>query len=93
MPNSETTANWRELYRDALFEADSEKALVRIDLASQAIRCRVCELWQLRPAGGRERSELDAPAYFLGLLRSMSQKKQSARGSARMLFVTGKQAS
>ena len=30
MPNSETTADWRELYRDALFEADSEKALVRI---------------------------------------------------------------
>lgn len=42
MPNSETTADWRELYRKALFEADSEKVLVRINLASQAIRCRVC---------------------------------------------------
>ena len=53
----------------------------------------MCELWQLRPADGRERSELDAAAYFLGLLRSMSKKKQSAQSSARMLFVTGKQAS
>lgn len=93
MPNSETTADWRELYRKALFEADSEKVLVRINLASQAIRCRVLELWQLRPANEKERSELDATAHFLALLRSMSEKKQPAQRSARTFFVTGNQVS
>ena len=93
MPNSETTTEWRELYRRALFEADSEKTLVWIEVASQAIRCRVCELWQLRPADGRERSELDAAAYFLGLLRSMSEKNQPVQSSSGTLLMTGKHVS
>jgi hypothetical protein len=93
MPNNEMTADWRELYREALFEADCDKVLVRIDVANQAIRCRLFELWQLGPADVRERSELDAAAYFLGLLRSMSGRKQFPQSSAHTLFVTGKQAS
>ena len=92
MPNNEIAADWRELYREALFEADRDKVPVRIDVASQAIRCRLCELWQLGPTDIRERSELDAAAYFLGLLRSMSGKKQFPQSSAQTLFVTGKQA-
>ena len=86
MPNSEMTADWRVLYRKALFEADPEKALVWIEVASHAIRCRVFELWQFRPSEGRERSELDAAAYFLALLRSMSEKKRAGRRAWRARF-------
>jgi hypothetical protein len=51
---------------------------MRIEAANQAIRFRVCEMWQLGPTDARERSQLDAASYFLGLLRTIAGKKKTA---------------
>jgi hypothetical protein len=85
MANSEMNADWRDLYRQAVFEFDSEKFEMRIEAANQAIRCRVCAMWQLGPVDARERSQLDAASYFLGLLRMAGKKKPSSTAAHSIL--------
>lgn len=68
-------ADWQEQYRQALFEADPQRVLMRIEEAYEAIRCRICELWESDATDVRERSQLDSAAYFLGLLRTIATNK------------------
>jgi hypothetical protein len=93
MANAGMDPDWRDVYREALFEPDSEKVLIRIDTANQAIRCRVCGIWQLGRADGQERSQLDAASYFLGLLRTITGKKKSPQIPVSSGAVPEKQAS
>jgi hypothetical protein len=72
--------HWGELYRRALFEEDRNKLPLSLEQAHQAVQQRVRELWY-SPADGRnvtdkERRELDAAAYYLGLLRSLEARQQ-----------------
>lgn len=92
MANAEMNADWRDLYRQALFELDSEKLELRIDAANRAIRSRVCEIWQLGSTDARERSQLDAASYFLGLLRMIAGKQKASQGSV-FPVLSDKQAS
>ena len=71
-------ADWREQYRQALFEGDPQRVLMRIEEAHEAIRCRVCELWESDATDTRERSELDSAAYFLGLLRTIAANREKS---------------
>jgi hypothetical protein len=89
----ESKIDWREQYWQALFEADPDRVLMRIEAANEAIRWRICELWELGSVDIRERSQLDSAAYFLGLLRSIAQKKQEADGLFCSPFDSGKQPS
>ncbi|HXJ86967.1 MAG TPA: hypothetical protein VMS18_09140 [Candidatus Binatia bacterium] len=71
--------HWAELYRKALFEEDVNKLPSLLEQADQAVQQRIRELWY-SPSSGQsisdhERRQLDAAAYFLGLLRSLEAKK------------------
>ena len=93
MANAEINADWRDLYREALFEPDLEKLPMRVDAANQAIRSRVCEIWQLGPDDAEERSQLDAASYFLGLLLTIAVNKKVSGRSRGAVFAPEKQAS
>jgi hypothetical protein len=70
--------HWSELYRKALFEEDRNKLPFLLEKAYDAIQKRVRELWYSPTAElkvpERERRELHAAAYYLGLLRSLETK-------------------
>jgi hypothetical protein len=71
---------WGELYRRALFEEDRNKLHLSLERAHQAVQQRVRELWY-SPTDGqnvtdKERCELDAAAYYIGLLRSLIAQEQ-----------------
>jgi hypothetical protein len=70
--------HWSELYRKALFEEDRNKLPFLLEKAYNAVQKRVRELWYSPTAEQkvpeRERRELDAAAYYLGLLRSLEAK-------------------
>lgn len=72
---------WAELYRRALFEEDRNKLPLLLEQAHQAVQVRVRELWYSPTCGqnitDRERNELHAAAYYLGLLRSLEARKTS----------------
>ncbi|HET7208924.1 MAG TPA: hypothetical protein VFI95_20265 [Terriglobales bacterium] len=79
--NKET---WAELYRKALFEEDRDKLPALLEQAFQAVQERVRELWY-SPSGAQsvaenERRELDAAAYYLGLLKSLESRKGFEEG-------------
>jgi len=61
--------SWRKLYREALTEADPTRVPALIDEASKAIQYRALELWYANSPETKERHDLDAALYFLGLLR------------------------
>lgn len=68
--------HWTELYRKALFEEDRSKLPLLLEQAHQAVQQRVRELWYSPGHGGqnvteKERRELHAAAYYLGLLQSL----------------------
>ena len=70
--------HWGELYRRALFEEDRNKLPVSLEQAHQAVQQRVRELWY-SPTDNqnvKERRELDAADYFIGLLRSLEARQQ-----------------
>jgi hypothetical protein len=72
--------HWGELYRRALFERDRNKLPLSLEQAQQAVQLRVRELWY-SPTDNqnvidKERRELDAAAYYLGLLRSLEARQQ-----------------
>jgi hypothetical protein len=90
---AESKIDWREQYRQALFEADPDRVRVPIEAAHEAIRWRICELWELGSLDIRERSQLHSTAYFLGLLRTIAQKNQKADGLFFLPFDSGKQPS
>jgi hypothetical protein len=72
--------HWGELYRRALFEEDRNKLPLSLEQAHQAVQQRVRELWYSptdnQIVTDKERRELDAAAYYLGLLRSLEARQQ-----------------
>jgi hypothetical protein len=71
--------HWAELYQRALFEEDRNKLPLLLEQAHQAVQQRVRELWYSPTCGqnvtDKERHELHAAAYYLGLLRSLEARK------------------
>jgi hypothetical protein len=84
---------WRERYRQALFESDPDILPMRLDEAHKAIRWRICELWDTGVADYSELSQLDSASYFLGLLRTLAEKKQKSESPLYSAFASGKQVS
>lgn len=78
MTGSNPKEHWAELYRRALFEEDRDKLPVLLQQAHQAVQQRVRELWESPTRGqdvtDKERHELHAAAYYLGLLQSLETK-------------------
>jgi hypothetical protein len=93
MAEAERSADWRELYKQAVLEPDPEKLAMRIDKAHKAIRWHISELWHVEAADTNERSQLDAASYFLGLLRTIAAKKVQPKSPQYSSFAAGKQAS
>jgi hypothetical protein len=63
-------ADWRDLYRAALFEPDKSKTPIRIADAEKKITDRARELSYSGDHGDLERSELNVASYALVALRS-----------------------
>jgi hypothetical protein len=78
MSESEKTTHWSDLYHQALFEEDRDKLPRLLEQAHRAVQERVHELWYGprtgKPVDAKERRELDAAMYYLGLLRKMEQE-------------------
>ncbi|HTT20142.1 MAG TPA: hypothetical protein VMG82_14425 [Candidatus Sulfotelmatobacter sp.] len=91
MAKIKKSEHWAELYRKALFEEDVDKLPSLLEQADQAVQQRLRELW-CSPACGlsisdHERRQLDAAAYFLGLLRSLEARK--AGGDSLTASISG----
>lgn len=80
MAQLETSEHWEELYRRALFEEDRDKLPDLLERAHRAVQNRVRELWYSRAKPSeRERRELHAADYYLGLLRSLENRRALIR--------------
>ncbi len=73
--NSDTSTDWRQLYREALYEPEPEKLLARIAEAYYAMQCRARELWYEGSSNGKARAQMDAACGFLELLEMMAEEK------------------
>jgi hypothetical protein len=71
MSRTPTENEWQQLYREALLESDPTRALARIEEAHKAVQRRALELGNGGSPETKERHELDAALYFLGLLRGV----------------------
>jgi hypothetical protein len=78
--HDEKGTDWREHYRQVLFEADPEKLQMGIEAAHQAVQRRICELRDVEPADTRELSQLAYASYFLGLLSTLTEQNQKPEG-------------
>ena len=85
--------DWREHYREALFEADPDKLQMGIEAAHQAVQQRICALWDVQPADTRELTQLAYASYFLGLLSTITDQNQKAEGPIFSTFETEKRRS
>jgi hypothetical protein len=77
MTENNRAEHWSELYRQALFEEDRGKLPGLLEVAHKAATERVHQLWYGAPANGdslKERRELDAALYYLGLLRKLDRE-------------------
>src|SRR5207253_11260135 len=70
-PNS---ANWRDLYRDAILELDPTKMVERIAEAEKALRQRAKELFQVPGDNIEEEQALDDAMYALHALQSTGKR-------------------
>lgn len=75
MPQTTMENEWRELYREALLESDPTRVPILIEEAYKAVQRRTLELWYACRPETKERHELDAALYFLGLLRMIGPMK------------------
>jgi len=66
---------WHDLYHEALMESDPARSPLIIEEAYRAAQRRALELWNARAPETKERHELDAAIYFLGLLRMAAQEE------------------
>src|SRR5215469_12987213 len=69
--------DWREHYREALFEADPDKLQMGIEAAHQAVQRRICALWDVQPTDIRELTQLAYASYFLGLLSAITEQNKT----------------
>lgn len=69
MSQTPSENDWHDLYREALLESDPARVPALIDEAYKAVQRRALELWNTCSPETKERHELDAALYFLGLLR------------------------
>lgn len=81
--------HWARLYRRALFEGDRRKLPLLLEQAHEAVLQRVRELHYSSIYGQdvtcKEHRELDAAAYYIGLLRSLETQQQWPCLSSRSL--------
>jgi hypothetical protein len=68
MADSEGTAEWLTLYRDAVQEDDRGKLPARVAQAQYAMRRRTLELWYAGAPDTTERRRIDAATHHLRLL-------------------------
>ena len=61
--------NWRDLYRAALFEMDSQKLPLRIAEAERALNVRACELYAMSSETSEEGQSIQ---HALSSLRALS---------------------
>jgi hypothetical protein len=78
MSQTPTENDWHDLYREALLESDPARMPVLIEEAYKAVQRRTRELWYACSPETKERHELDAALYFLGLLRTVGPSETKA---------------
>jgi hypothetical protein len=89
---SPTHKNWKELYRAALFEADSNRLSQRIALAERALAARARELFYAGGEDLQERVAIDAAISALQTLHATTtgererKRMHRVQGSLRLLF-------
>jgi hypothetical protein len=74
----EKDTDWREHYREVLFQPDPEKLPMAIEVALQAVQRRTAALWDVQPPDRGELTQLAYALYILGLLRAMTEPEQEA---------------
>jgi hypothetical protein len=81
----EKDSDWREHYREVLFQADPEKLQMAIGAAHGAVQRRICALSDVQPPDTGELTQLAYASHILGLLSMLTEHKQkpnAAIGSA-----------
>lgn len=82
MIDTKEKENWTDLYRRALCEEDGDKLPELVEQAHRAVQARVRGWWyslsDCPPVSDKERRELDAAEYYLGLLASLQARKLPA---------------
>jgi len=68
--SAETSANWRGLYKAALFETDTSKIPSRIEKARSALVFRSRELFETSPNYDGETEDIEAALYALQALEN-----------------------
>lgn len=66
------STDWRQLYKEALFEPNHEKLLARIVEAHYAMQRRARELWYEGSPVTSEQFEMDTACDFLEILGTMA---------------------
>lgn len=70
-------ADWQEVYRQALFEADTEKLEIGIEAAHRSVQQRICALWEgAEPPDIRELTQLGYACHILALLSTITEHKK-----------------
>ena len=67
--NRRKNTDWRETYWQVLFAADPEKLQTSIEVAHEAVKRRICTLWDVQPPDMGELNQLAYASYTLGLLK------------------------
>jgi hypothetical protein len=80
-PASAGAANWRKLYRTALFESDKQQLISRISEAEKAIIQRGRELFAAHDQS-EERDALDDALYALRAMRNCVKLKTTDPGGS-----------
>lgn len=80
---SPTAKNWKELYKAALFEANSNKLSERIAHAEWALAIRARELFYA-DEGHQERLAVDAAISVLQTLRNATTHNEGRKGTHRI---------
>ena len=65
--------DWREAYRQVLFEAEPENLQMSIEAAHEAVNRRICTVWDVQPPDMGELNQLAYASYILGLLKQHQQ--------------------
>ena len=81
--------DWRDAYRQVLFEADPEKLQMSIEAAHEAVERRVCTLNDVRPQDMSELTQLAYASHILTLLNStITERKEKAGDLDWLAFKT-----